>query len=101
MSFMKKTVRKPAEVYQACPACQSKQLLRLEVDVLCVDCDWMSCEEFVEMGGMDNIFEAFREHFPLTPAEEAAELIAESAKDEADVPELVHQEERVPVEVGA
>jgi len=101
MKTKKKNLRKPAQVYSACPACKSKKLIRLEVDVLCADCDWMSCEEFVEMGGMDNLFEAFREHFPVTQAEEAAELIAESAQDQCGVTELTRQEEPVPVEVGA
>jgi hypothetical protein len=104
MKTRKKAIRKPSEVYQACPKCKSKELLRLEVDVLCADCDWMSCEEYVEMGGMDNLFAAFRDHFPLTQEEEAAELIAasisESAKTSA-LREVVNEDAFTPVEVGA
>ena len=78
----KKIVRKPSKVYQLCPACQTTNLIRLEVDVLCGECDWMSCEEYVESGGMDNIFTAFRDHFDLTDDEVAA-LIAQQALDMA------------------
>lgn len=101
MPAKKKSIRKPSEAYQACPACKSKNLLRLEVDVLCGECDWMSCEEYVEMGGMDNLFLAFREHFPMTRAEEAAELVAQSAADAAGESEDAFVDERRPIEVGA
>jgi hypothetical protein len=104
MKTRKKAIRKPSEVYQACPECKSKELLRLEVDVLCADCDWMSCEEYVEMGGMDNLFTAFRDHFPLTQEEEAAELIAASVNESAGVVALrdsINEDALAPVEVGA
>lgn len=101
MNHKKKLLRKPSEVYQACPACKSKSLIRLEVDVLCGECDWMSCEEFVEMGGMDNLFVAHQEHFPVTKAEEAAELVAQSMADAAGASESVFVDERRPIEVGA
>ena len=61
----KKALRRPSEVYQSCPMCQATNLIRLNVDVLCGECDWMSCEEHVECGGMDNLFAAFRDHFSL------------------------------------
>lgn len=81
MERKSKSVRKPAEVYHECPACSSRELIRLEVDVLCGDCDWMSCEEFVEMGGMDNIFAAFNDHFLPNQGEEILELAAEQLRD--------------------
>lgn len=101
MNAKKKTLRMPSEIYQACPACKSKSLLRLEVDVLCGECDWMSCEEFVEMGGMDNLFQAHRDHFPTTRAEEAAELVAQSVADAAGASESIFADDRRPIEVGA
>ena len=101
MPAKKNSIRKPSEAYQACPACKSKNLLRLEVDVLCGECDWMSCEEFVEMGGMDNLFQAFREHFPMTTEEEAAELVAQSAADSEGANEHNFVDERRLIEVGA
>lgn len=82
-----KTIRKPSEAFQFCPACKSKELIRLDVDVLCGDCDWMSCEEFVESGGMDNIFAAFREHFAVGPEDELIELVAPTDAS----PEMVHE----------
>jgi hypothetical protein len=75
---MKKVVRKPSNVYQLCPSCHSKDLIRLEVDVLCGECDWMSCGEYVESGGMDNVFEAFRDHFSISPEDEIAAIVAKT-----------------------
>lgn len=65
MRKRKKPVAKPSEVYHQCPSCNSKNLVRLEVDALCGDCDWDSTAEFVAMGGMDNIFSAYNDHFPI------------------------------------
>lgn len=42
----------------------------MNVDVLCADCDWMSCEAYVESGGMDNIFAAYRDHFGINAEDE-------------------------------
>lgn len=99
-----KIVRKPSEVYQICPACKCKELIRLEVDVLCADCDWMSCEEYVEMGGMDNLFSAYRDHFGVTEEEKVADLLAESmaqGKIESPLPEPIKEEELFAAEASA
>lgn len=100
----KKIVRKPSEVYQICPACKCKELIRLEVDVLCAECDWMSCEEYVEMGGMDNLFSAYRDHFAIDSQEKVADLLEESmaqGKIESALPEPVSEEELFAAEVSA
>lgn len=76
MKSKKAQLRKPSEVYKPCPACRSKRLIPLEVDVICGDCDWMSCEEYVECGGMDNLFAAFRDHFGADAECDGAEQAA-------------------------
>ena len=81
MKHRSKTPRKPAEVFNECPACKSRDLLRLQVDVLCSDCDWMSCEEYVSMGGMDNLFAAYKDHFPVNQEDELVELVAQQRRD--------------------
>ena len=103
-NLKKKIVRKPSEVYQICPACKSKELIRLEVDVLCGECDWMSCEEYVEMGGMDNLFSAFRDHFAINEEANVADLLAESmsqGKIEPAVAEPISEEELFGAEASA
>ena len=85
-----KMIRKPAEVYKLCPCCKSKNLIRLEVDALCGDCDWMSCEEYVEAGGMDNLFEAFIDQFDIQE-EALPALIAAQVLDQADITNPVPQ----------
>jgi ribosomal protein L37AE/L43A len=68
-SKMKKTnwkkTKNPVRQYAQCPACKCKNLIRLEVDVICAECDWMSAEAYVESGGMDNLFGAYLDHFNL------------------------------------
>jgi hypothetical protein len=61
----KKIARLPTETYTQCPACKSESLIRLEIDVLCAECDWDSTAAFVESGGMDNLFQAYCDHFAL------------------------------------
>lgn len=53
--------RRPVNVFKACPACKG-ELLEAGIDVLCVDCDWMSAEAHVEAGGTENLLQAAREH---------------------------------------
>lgn len=99
MLSQKKVIRKPAETYKACPACKSKALLCLEVDALCGECDWMSCEEYVEMGGMDKLFRAFKEHFPQQGEEPCdAVLQVPSVPGNPSEPSL---DERRLIQVGA
>ena len=72
----KNTVRKPVEIYKQCPVCKSKDLISIAVDVICGECDWMSCEEHVQSGGMDDLVAAFCEHFAVAPeAVKFAEVI--------------------------
>ncbi len=63
----KKSVRRPVDVYTQCPSCKSKNIIPVVVDVICGDCDWMSCEEHAQGGGMDDLVAAFCEHFVVTP----------------------------------
>lgn len=99
MKRKSKVPRRPVEVFPQCPSCKSCNLIQLEVDVLCADCDWMSCEEFVEMGGMDNILSAFRNHFPLSSEDEVLEILAEQKRDCMDQDNF--RDTSYPVEVGA
>ena len=48
----KPILRRPSQVYQQCPACKTKNLIRMDIDVLCAECDWNSIESFVDAGGM-------------------------------------------------
>jgi hypothetical protein len=68
----KPAISKPSNTFSHCPACKSKSLIRLEVDVVCGDCDWTSCESYVASGGMDDIGRAFVDHF--LPNSEVIEL---------------------------
>jgi hypothetical protein len=63
MSRAKAKPRKPSQTINHCPACGSKDLYRMEVDVFCMKCDWLSAEMHVECGGMNNLFAAYLEHF--------------------------------------
>ncbi len=63
----KPVIAKPSKAFSHCPACKSKSLIRLEVDVVCGDCDWTSCESYVASGGMDDLGQAFVEHFLSVP----------------------------------
>ncbi len=67
----RKLIRRPVDVFHACPRCKG-EVLKLAVDVLCVDCDWTSVEAYVEAGGMDDLFRAAREHFADVKEEEPA-----------------------------
>ena len=60
---MKEKFRDPARNIHHCPACKSKELLRLNVDLICLDCDWDSIEAYVWAGGMDNLNQAFKDNF--------------------------------------
>ncbi len=86
----KKVIHKPSKVISACPHCRSKELIRLEVDVLCADCDWMSAEAHVEAGGMDNIYRAFVDHFFDGQLPVIGE--AESIVKQADTDQQNHEE---------
>jgi hypothetical protein len=46
-----------------CPKCKSKDLLTQGPDQFCCDCDWDTCFEYVEMGLMNNLEAAAREHY--------------------------------------
>ena len=59
----------PAQAISHCPSCKCRDLIRLEIDVLCARCDWTSLEAYVEAGGMDNIVAAYNAHFPRRTSE--------------------------------
>lgn len=67
----------PSRKYKKCKACGSTDLIRLEVDVLCADCDWDSTEESVASGLMDELYTASREQF----SEESAQLLFPNEED--------------------
>jgi hypothetical protein len=60
--------RRPVDVFKACPKCKGA-LLTIGIDVLCADCDWMSAEAYVDVGGMNDLLHATREHFGNTESE--------------------------------
>ena len=64
---IEKKERKSLPVRVSCPKCRSKRLLNEGMDQFCCDCDWDTCIEYVELGLMNNLEVAFKEHF-LKPA---------------------------------
>ncbi len=77
ISTLERESKFPSRKYKKCKACGSTDLIRLEVDVLCADCDWDSTEESVASGLMDELFTASREHF----SEESAQLLFPNEED--------------------
>lgn len=64
-----------------CPKCHSTNLLSEGPDQLCCDCDWDTCEEYVEKGLMNNLEVAFKEHF-LKPLYSAPQI--QETKNQSD-----------------
>jgi len=50
-----------------CPDCGSKEILTLGLDQMCCDCDWDNSSLLVELGQMDNLKQAYRQHFEANP----------------------------------
>ncbi len=77
---MNKTMsaKEKIKAIKCCPSCGSKDLYRMEVDLLCLDCSWLSASLFVSMGGMDNIFSAARDHFGSKDEADLAVVASES-----------------------
>lgn len=48
---------------EKCPKCGSKEILTLGMDQMCCDCDWDNSRWLVELGQLDNIFEAIHQQF--------------------------------------
>ena len=48
---------------EKCPKCGSKEILTLGMDQMCCDCDWDNSHWLVELGQLDNIFEAIHQQF--------------------------------------
>ena len=46
----------PAEVFTKCPHCGSKDLIRVDTDLICGACPWNSCKVAVDAGLMDHLF---------------------------------------------
>lgn len=65
---------KPVDHFHKCPACGCKDLIQINPDVLCSECDWDSTAWDVSRGGMDSLFSAANEFGfkVLTLAEEQA-----------------------------
>ena len=61
----KRPPHRPSDIFSVCPQCESKELLKLEVDVMCLDCSWNSAKAYVDCGGMDNLFGALADHIGL------------------------------------
>lgn len=59
----KNRCRKPSDIYEHCPACNSKNIYKLDVDVVCFNCDWNSTAEYVASGGMDQLITSYFDHF--------------------------------------
>jgi len=90
------SICKPSGFYSECPVCRSQSLIRLEVDVLCGDCDWDSTSTFVDSGGMDDIYAAFQEHFQLQRSTEqiqAEAMLPRLDQSTASLNELQNTEE--------
>ncbi len=86
-----KQVRHPSKTYTQCPCCKSQNLIRLKVDALCADCDWTSISAYVDSGGMDNLFSAYRDHFDdagESPPETSGMADAEDSSQEL-IPENI------------
>ena len=61
--------RKPLPVRTECPKCHSKALLNEGPDQFCTDCDWDTCAAYVELGLMNNLAAAYKDHFPASRGE--------------------------------
>lgn len=46
-----------------CPMCGAVDLLTLAPDQFCTQCEWDTCIEYVELGLMDNLEVAAKNHF--------------------------------------
>ena len=88
----KASVLRPSKAFSECPACRTKNLIRLEVDVVCGECDWDSTEAFVESGGMDNLFAAHRDHFVAPFQTLANEREQEGVTDQENIQSVISVE---------
>ncbi len=59
----KNKIQKPSKLFNNCPACGCKNLIKLDVDALCSQCDWDSTLYYVSAGGMDSLIGAYIDHF--------------------------------------
>lgn len=46
-----------------CPVCGAQGLLTLAPDQFCTKCEWDTCAEYVELGLMNNLEVAAKDHF--------------------------------------
>jgi len=53
----------------SCPACGSRELLTVFPDQFCHDCDWDSVFAYVESGKLNDLNQAYFEHFILPKIE--------------------------------
>lgn len=60
----RKNFRNWASSISRCPQCGSHELLRLDLELFCGQCDWDNSRAYVEAGGMDSLYAAYQECFP-------------------------------------
>ena len=48
---------------EKCPKCGSAEILTIGLDQMCCECDWDNSFLLVQLGQMDNPFQAVRQHF--------------------------------------
>lgn len=48
---------------EKCPKCGSKEILSLGLDQMCCDCDWDNSLMLVQLGQLDDPFEAVKQQF--------------------------------------
>ena len=82
---MKKSKSKnPNQIISQCPCCGSKDLITIEVDVLCTNCSWDSLEAHVYAGALDQEIDDYFSQIPeleinARPTQKLAEIIDLSA----------------------
>lgn len=57
----KKPLKNPITVFSRCPSCGAKNLLKVDVDVICTVCAWNSMSAHVDSGGLDCLISAYEE----------------------------------------
>lgn len=49
---------RPCDVYKRCPICKTDKIFTVDVEVICLKCNWDSIATHVAMGGMDWYFKS-------------------------------------------
>lgn len=78
---MKKSKNKnPNQTFHQCPCCGSKDLVTVEIDVLCTECSWDSLEAHISAGALDQAIDDYFSQIPeleinARPTKNFAEII--------------------------